>query len=48
MNALTREALAAAVALTAELLMAQGNENHVLAAGVAREGLRVELVALDS
>lgn len=47
MNALTREALAAAVALRAEVLMARSNQNHVLAAGVAQEGLRVELVDLD-
>lgn len=46
MNALTREALAAAVALGADVLMAQSNQNHVLAAGVAQQGLRVELVDL--
>lgn len=47
MNALTREALAAAVVLEAEVLMAGGNENFVLATGVAEEGLHARVVALD-
>lgn len=47
MNALTREALAAAVTLGAAVLMAVRNENSILAAGVTEEGLPVELIALD-
>lgn len=47
MNVLTREALAAAVVLEADVLMAEGNENSVLAAGVTREGLHAEFVALN-
>lgn len=44
MNTLTREALAAAVMLGADVLMAERNQNHVLEAGVVQEGLQVELV----
>ena len=45
MNILTREALAAAVALQATLLMAQDNENRTLAAAATREGLEVAFLS---
>lgn len=39
MNVLTREALAAAVELSATVLIAEGNENPTLIAGLEAEGL---------
>lgn len=47
MNALAREALAAAVTLRADVAMAEGNENTALATGVVEEGLSIEWIALD-
>jgi hypothetical protein len=44
MNALTREALAAAVTLQADVLMAEHNQNHVLATAAAQEDLDVEFL----
>lgn len=46
MNALTREALAAAVTLQADVLVAEHNQHHVLAAAAAQEDLGVEVLAL--
>jgi hypothetical protein len=43
MNVLTREALAAAVELSAEVLIAAGNENRTLIAALETEGLSVTI-----
>jgi len=39
LNLLAREALAAATILNAEVVMAPGNENHLLAAALRNAGL---------
>jgi hypothetical protein len=44
MNVLTREALAAAVELSARVVVAEGNENPALLAALDAEGLRVAIV----